>query len=104
MLEARAAVGGTAATDSFGGARVNVCNCDHTTIRTTTVGADLDLAAHGLRYIDLDPCGSFDAWSGGPSWEHHHEVDRTLEELATTHPAEIDGYRRYARAATPWSS
>ena len=41
------------------------------------------------------------AWSGGPPWQHWHDVERTLDELAATHPGEVDGYRRYVRAARP---
>ena len=76
---------------------MNICNCDHTTIRTTPLIAELDLAAHGLRYVDMDPSGTAVAWSGGPSWQHHHDVGRTLDELAATYPDEVDGYRRYVQ-------
>jgi phytoene dehydrogenase-like protein len=101
VLEARSIVGGTAASEEFAGARVNLCSCDHTTIRTTPLLDELDLASHGLRYVDLDPSGTAVAWSGGPSWVHHHDVGRTLDELARTHPDEVAGYRRYVRAARP---
>jgi beta-carotene ketolase (CrtO type) len=101
VLEARSIVGGTAASETLAGARVNVCNCDHTTIRTTPVFDELDLAAHGLRYVDMEPSGTAVAWSGGPSWQHHHDVGRTLDELAATYPDEVEGYRRYVRAARP---
>jgi beta-carotene ketolase (CrtO type) len=101
VLEARSIVGGTAASETFAGAQVNICNCDHTTIRTTPLSAELDLAAHGLRYVEMDPSGTAAAWSGGPSWEHHHDVGRTLDELARTFPEEVEGYRRYVRAARP---
>jgi beta-carotene ketolase (CrtO type) len=101
VLEARSIVGGTAASEAFAGARVNVCNCDHTTFRTTPVIDDLDLTARGLRYIDMEPSGTSGAWTGGPTWEHHHDVGRTLDELAATHPDEVAGYRRYVRVARP---
>ena len=64
LLEARD-VGGTAASEPFAGATVNICNCDHITFRTTPVTAELDLAAHGLRYIDIEPAQVGTAWSGG---------------------------------------
>ena len=41
LLEARSHVGGTAASESFGGATVNICNCDHLTFRTTPVISEL---------------------------------------------------------------
>lgn len=101
VLEARPIVGGTAGTESFAGARVNLCNCDHTTFRTTPVMDELDLAAHGLRYIDMAPASMATTWSGGPLWRAYHEVGRTMDELAATHPGEVAGYRRYLDVARP---
>ncbi len=101
VVEARSIVGGTAASERFAGALVNVCNCDHTTFRTTPVTEDLGLAEHGLRYIDMEPSGIAASWTGGAAWQHHHDVGRTMDELAATYPDEVDGYRRYLRAARP---
>jgi phytoene dehydrogenase-like protein len=80
---------------------VNICNCDHITFRTTPVMDDLELAAHGLRYLDLEPCETSMAWTGGRPWQQHHDLARTLDELATTYPGEVDGFRQYMRAARP---
>ena len=55
VLEARSTVGGTAASERFAGATVNICNCDHLTFRTTPVMSELDLANHGLRYLEVEP-------------------------------------------------
>ncbi len=55
LVEARDQVGGTAASESFAGATVNICNCDHLTFRTTPVMEELALADHGLEYIDVEP-------------------------------------------------
>jgi len=101
LIEARAIVGGTAASESFGGGVVNVCNCDHLTFRTTPVADELDLAAHGLRYIDLEPAQVNRAWTGGPAWRSYHDVERTVDELTVRYPAEVDGYRRFLAAARP---
>src|SRR5688572_27959058 len=48
VLEARATVGGCASTVDAVGGRVNICNCDHTAVRTMPLIDELDLAAHGL--------------------------------------------------------
>ncbi len=101
VVEARAAVGGTAASEPFGGGIANICNCDHITFRTTPVIEELDLAGHGLRYLDVDPAQTNLAWSGGDGWALHHDVERTLESIAASHPGEVAGYRRYLRAALP---
>ena len=50
LIEARSEVGGTAASETFSGSTVNICNCDHLTIRTTPVAEELNLASHGLKY------------------------------------------------------
>jgi beta-carotene ketolase (CrtO type) len=101
VLEARSAVGGTATSESFAGAVVNVCNCDHVTLRTTPVIDDLELSRFGLRYLELEPNGAARAWSGGATWTHWHDIDRTVDGLARTHPDEVDGYRSYVRRAVP---
>ena len=102
MLEARPIVGGTAASETFAGATVNICNCDHITFRTTPVIDELDLGSlraalprHGRRRRS--------AWRGrvARSWRQWHDVGRTIDELAATHPGEVDGFRRYLRAARP---
>lgn len=101
LLEARAAVGGTAASEEFGGATVNICNCDHLTFRTTPVMEELGLTDFGLRYLDVDPSQHNLAWSGGPAWTHYHSLDATIDELRRTYPDEVDSYQRYVRAARP---
>ena len=101
LLEARAGVGGVAASERFAGATVNICNCDHVTFRTTPIADELDLAHFGLRYLDIDPAQVGTAWSSGPPWRQWHDVERTIEELGATHPSEVDGYRRYLRTARP---
>ena len=104
VLEARDDVGGTAASEQFAGATVNICSCDHLTFRTTPVMADLDLAAHGLRYFDLDPAQHNMTWAtaaDGVAWSHHHDLEPTVESIAAVLPGQAEAYRRYARAAMP---
>jgi len=101
LVEARSTVGGTASSERFADATVNICNCDHLTFRTTPVIDELRLADHGLRYLDVEPAQLNMAWSGGPAWASHHSVDATLDSLAHTHPGEVDGYRRYLDVALP---
>ncbi|HRE03193.1 MAG TPA: FAD-dependent oxidoreductase, partial [Ilumatobacteraceae bacterium] len=101
LLEARASVGGTAASEAFGGATVNICNCDHLTFRTTPVIDELGLAGHGLRYLDVEPAQLNMTWDDPHPWPSFHDVDRTIDVLNTLHPAEVEGYRRYLRAAVP---
>ena len=86
LLEARDSVGGTAASERFAGATVNICNCDHLTFRATPISEELGLAAHGLRYLDVEPAQVNMSWEGGPAWRLFHGVEATLDEMAATYP------------------
>ena len=104
LVEARADVGGTAASEQFAGATVNICNCDHLTFRTTPVIDELRLADHGLSYLDVEPAQHNFSWPSaarGHGWSLHHGLDATLDDLAVHFPSQVDGYRRYAAAAMP---
>jgi phytoene dehydrogenase-like protein len=101
LLEARPTVGGCASTVAALGARVNICSCDHTVFRTTPVMDELDLAAHGLTYLDVDPAQLSLLHGRGPAWPVFHDTARTLDALALTYPHEVEGYRRYLKAALP---
>jgi len=101
VLEARDVVGGTAGTEWFGGARVNLCNCDHLTFRTTPVMDELGLADHGLSYLDIDPAQLQRTWDDDAVWAVFHDVERTLESLALVRPQAVAGYRRYCEQALP---
>ena len=101
LVEARPEVGGCASTVAALGARVNICNCDHTMFQTTPVMDELDLAAHGLRYLDVDPAQLSMLHDGGPAWPVFRDEEKTLTALALTYPGEVEGYRRYLRAARP---
>ena len=104
LIEARDVVGGTAASEPFAGATVNICNCDHLTFRTTPVMEELGLADHGLAYLDVEPAQHNTTWESaalGHGWSSHHDLDQTIEEIARVAPGDVDGYRRYAAAAMP---
>src|SRR5215218_8516890 len=101
LVEARNQVGGTAASEQFAGATVNICNCDHLTFRTTPVIEELDLVDHGLRYEDVDPPSHLMAWSDGTHWTAHHDLEANLDSLGQVLPGEVGGYRKYAKSAMP---
>lgn len=101
VLEARDEVGGCASTVDALGARVNICNCDHSLVRASGIVEELDLARHGLRYLELDPSQLALSWEGHAPWFHFRDPERTLESLALTHPGEVAGYRRYLRETAP---
>ena len=103
VLEARATVGGCASTvDALGGARVNVCNCDHALIRATGIIEELDLAAHGLRYVELEPSLLALSWDPAVTpWLAFADRERTVQSIALAHPSQTDGYRRYLAELEP---
>lgn len=101
LIEARSDVGGTASSEFFAGARVNICNCDHLTFRTTPITDELGLDNFGLRYVNIEPPQINGDWSSGSLWPLWHDVDQTLESLAQTHPHAVEGYRKYARTMVP---
>jgi phytoene dehydrogenase-like protein len=101
VVEARPSVGGCASTVDALDARVNICNCDHTVFRTTPIVDELNLVNYGLRYINVDPAQINLPCTGGPAWPLFHDVERTLESIALTYPLEVEGYRRYVKAARP---
>lgn len=104
LVEARSRVGGTAASESFAGATVNICNCDHLTFRTTPVIDELGLVAHGLDYLDVEPAQhnmTWDSATEGRGWTLHRDLEQTLDEIGAVSPRDVDAYRRYARTAMP---
>ncbi len=101
VLEARDTVGGCASTVDALGARVNICNCEHLTVRSLPLLDELDLARHGLDYLDVDPAQMSVSWDDPQPWFAFSDVGRTLDGLARTHPGEVEGYRRYVADAAP---
>ena len=104
LVEARSDVGGTAASEQFAGATVNVCNCDHLTFRTTPVIEELGLRTLGLDYIDVEPAQHNFSWASavaGQGWTHHDDLDATLDDIGRHFPTQVDGYRRYVETAAP---
>jgi phytoene dehydrogenase-like protein len=101
LYEARDSVGGCASSEDVFGARVNICNCDHISFRSTPVMDELDLGSHGLRYLDVEPGTMNLSWDEQIAWPTFHDVERTAEGLQLVLPGEVDGYRRYVKAAVP---
>lgn len=95
LIEARDDVGGCASTVDAIGARVNICNCDHLMVRATPIADELDLAAAGLRYLDVDPAFMALTWDGHPPWFLFSDPDRTVEWLRAAYPSQVPAYRAY---------
>jgi phytoene dehydrogenase-like protein len=101
VLEARDQPGGCASTVDAIGARVNICNCDHTMVLASGIIEDLDLAAHGLRYLAVDPLQVAVSWDETPPFVQWRSIERTVDGLACSDPAAAAAYRRYLDVALP---
>jgi phytoene dehydrogenase-like protein len=116
VLEARDEPGGCASTVDAVGARVNICNCDHTMVLASGIVEELDLAAHGLRYLEVDPVQVALGWGEAPVFVQWRSIERTLDGLARSPaagggdpmpgtalggPALAEAYRRYLNDALP---
>ena len=101
LVEARANVGGTASSEQFAGCTVNICNCDHLTIRTTPIAEELNLERHGLRYVDINPAQINGTWGPENWWPSFHDAHQTIDALGQLLPHEQDNYRRYLADALP---
>jgi phytoene dehydrogenase-like protein len=102
IVEARDHVGGCAATETaIGGARVNICNCDHVMVRTMPIAEELQLDRYGLRYLDAEPSYVNVQYGESPAWFLFHDIDRTLASIGHSYPSEVENYRRYLKEAMP---
>ena len=101
LIEARSEVGGTAASEHFAGARVNICNCDHLTFRTTSVAEELGLDKFGLSYIDVEPPQVNLDWSSEKPWELWHDVEKTVDSISQHFPQAANEYRNFAKTMIP---
>ena len=104
LVEARTTVGGTATSEQFAGSTVNICNCDHLTIRTTPIAEELNLARHGLSYTDIDPAQINGTWEAENWWPSYHDANQTLDALGKLLPDEQGNYKRYLADALPIAS
>ena len=101
VLESRPTVGGCTSTVSALGANFNIGASEHSVIRAMDVIEDLDLTAHGLRYLEADANSINVFYDDTEPWVHFHDPEQTIESLAASYPNQVDGYRRYLADAMP---
>ena len=101
LIEARDSVGGCASTVTDLNARFNICNCDHTMVRALPLMEELDLARHGLRYIENEVSSIHLAHGDTTAWPFFHDTERHLDALARIHPQWVQQYRTYLADAIP---
>lgn len=102
VLERDVVPGGAVSTvERFPGYRVDRGSSAHIMIRHTPIPDELDLAGHGLRYLDCDPWG----WApGAPPLIFFADVERTCASIAAAcGKADADAYREFVRVWRPRS-
>jgi phytoene dehydrogenase-like protein len=103
VFERRANVGGAVATEEvIPNYKFDLGGSAHILIHLTPVVEELNLAAFGLEYIDLDPL-FFSPFEDGDSFFIYKNVDKTAEHLELKYPGEGDAYRRFVEDWRPFS-
>ncbi|TWS19673.1 NAD(P)/FAD-dependent oxidoreductase [Tsukamurella asaccharolytica] len=105
VFEADTVPGGAVSTvERFPGYRVDRGSSAHLMIRHTGIVEELELAAHGLRYLECDPWAFAPTPPGGttPPIVFHTDLDATAASIAAACGArEAAAYRRFVTEWTP---
>ncbi|TWH23205.1 phytoene dehydrogenase-like protein [Rhodococcus rhodochrous J45] len=108
VLERDTVPGGAVSTvERFPGYAVDRGSSAHIMVRHSGIVEELDLAAHGLRYIDCDPWAYAPppADSDRPGIVFHRDLDRTCASVeAACGRREADAYRRFVQDWGPRSA
>lgn len=103
VLERDDIPGGAVSTvERFPGHRVDRGSSSHLMIRHSPVLDDLDLAAHGLRYVDCDPWAFVPATATAPPIVFRTDLDATCASIENAcGAADAAAYRRFVETWTP---
>ncbi|RBY77127.1 NAD(P)/FAD-dependent oxidoreductase [Geodermatophilus sp. TF02-6] len=111
MVERDEVLGGAVSTvERWPGVRVDRGSSAHVVVRQSGIVEELDLAAHGLRYVDCDPWGFAPAPSPGDPGPDGQplvlsvDLDATCASIAAAcGPADAAAYRRFVEVWAPRS-
>ena len=99
VLERDTVLGGATSTvERYPGHRTDRGSSAHLMIRHTGIVEELDLASHGLRYLDCDPWAFAPAAPGSdePPLVFHRDLDATCASIAAAcRTRDADAYRRF---------
>lgn len=99
LLERRHQVGGAVVTEEIiPGFKFDLGGSAHILIHHTPIVEDLQLAAYGLDYIDVDPL-FFAPFPDGSHLTIWRDLDRTCQSIAALSPQDADAYRTFV---TDW--
>jgi phytoene dehydrogenase-like protein len=101
LLERRHKVGGAVVTEEIvPGFKFDLGGSAHILIHHTPIIQELNLAAYGLEYIDLDPL-FFSPFPDGSHFFIWKDLDRTCESIAQISPQDADNYRTFITTWQP---
>jgi phytoene dehydrogenase-like protein len=92
--------GGTRTEELVPGYRFDTHSVAHNLVQATDVVRDLALEDVGLRYVEMDPF-SVAVRRDGTIVRFHRSVERTVESIAESSPADADRYRAWMRDTMP---
>jgi phytoene dehydrogenase-like protein len=92
--------GGTRTEELVPGYRFDTHSVAHNLIQAGDLITDLALEEVGLRYVEMDPF-SVAVRRDGAIVRFHRSIERTVESIAETSPADADRYRAWMRDAVP---
>ncbi|WP_106848205.1 NAD(P)/FAD-dependent oxidoreductase [Blastococcus sp. Marseille-P5729] len=103
VIERDTVVGGAVSTvERFPGIRMDRGSSAHIMIRHTGIVDELELARHGLRYVDMDPWGFVPARGEAAAISFWTDVDRTCASIERAcGPRDAAAYRRFVAEWLP---
>lgn len=102
VLERRSIVGGAVVTEEvIPGYKIDVGSSAHIMIHLTPIVRELELARHGLEYIDMNPYAFYPLLDGSGAIALYRDVDRTCESIARVAPRDAEAYRRFVHYWRP---
>jgi phytoene dehydrogenase-like protein len=99
VLERRHIIGGAVCTqdDLIPGCKIDVGSSAHIMIHLTPVLRDLDLASHGLEYIEMDPWASFPIPGEKKCLLFWRDLEKTCDSIAAISPDDARSYKKFVQ-------
>ena len=96
VLERRPVVGGAVCTEEIvPGYQFDVGSSAHIMFRSTPIMAELELARHGLEYIEMDPWAFHPVLGTDQGISFYRDLEKTCASIATVSPRDADAYRDF---------
>lgn len=96
VVERRGIVGGAVCTEEIiPGYRFDVGSSAHIMFRSTPIMEELDLAAHGLEYLAMDPWAYHPIPDSDTGIAFYRDIEKTCASIAAVSPRDADAYRAF---------